>query len=349
MVDLSYCAELLDSVPDAVVIIDDLGKIVMVNRQTESLFGWKKGELTGEKMEILMPERFRKKHPEHRESYFHSPHVRPMGSMMNLFAINRSGKEFPVEISLSPLRGQRCVVASIRDVSDRIKLLENLKEQNKKLENFSHIISHNLRSPVGNLGMLLKFLKEEKSSKGRTFLIEKLEKNICNLSETLNKLLEVIQIKIESKRNREKICFMPVYQKICESLEGEIMETHANISADFSRAEEVEYLPVYLESIIQNLLSNALKYRHPKRIPQIQIETYRANSSVILSVRDNGLGIDLGCHREKIFGLHKTFHEHPDARGVGLFITRTQVEALGGKITLMSKVGEGTVFLVRLN
>lgn len=346
---MDICTELLDSVPDAVIIVDESGTIVQVNCQTEVLFKYGKSELVGASMEILMPKRFREKHPHHRKSYFQSPHVRPMGSMMNLLAVNRHGKEFPVEISLSPLKGQRCVVASIRDVTDRVQLMNNLREQNKKLENFSHIISHNLRSPVSNFGMLLQFLKTEKTSKGRALVIEKLEKNIFSLTGTLNKLLEVIQIRIESMKDRERVSFASVFEKIRDSLEGQIMETSASLTTDFSQASEIEYLTIYLESIIQNLLSNALKYSHPGRSPQIHIKTYRTPKSIILSVRDNGLGIDLNHNRDKIFGLHRTFHEHPEARGVGLFITRTQVEAMGGKITVMSKVNEGTVFFVRLN
>ena len=127
---------------------------------------------------------------------------------------------------------------------------------------------------------------------------------------------------------------------------GEILNSNAWIVSDFGASPQLSYYKPYLESIILNLLSNALKYRVPGREPEIRFETVMVNDKPVLKVHDNGLGIDLEKYGDQIFGLRKVFHENKDARGVGLFLTRTQVEAMGGKIKVVSKVGVGSTFIV---
>jgi signal transduction histidine kinase len=139
-----------------------------------------------------------------------------------------------------------------------------------------------------------------------------------------------------------------IFIKIKETLAGSILETGSRVTADFSKAKKIEYPRSYLESIMLNLLSNAIKYRSPERIPEIHFQTKYHNGQAILTVSDNGLGIDLQIYGDQLFNLNKTFHEHPEAKGVGLFITRTQVEAMGGSISAESKVDEGTTFIVVL-
>jgi signal transduction histidine kinase len=127
------------------------------------------------------------------------------------------------------------------------------------------------------------------------------------------------------------------------------METEAVVSFNFTKAPAIEYPRLYLESIMQNLLSNSLKYRSPLRTPVIFAETLFENGVLILKFKDNGLGIDLNRHSDKLFGLNKTFHRHEEAKGVGLFITKTQVEAMGGSITAVSEVEKGTTFIIYFN
>lgn len=130
---------------------------------------------------------------------------------------------------------------------------------------------------------------------------------------------------------------------------GKILETEAVVSYNFTKAPAIEYPRLYLESILQNLLSNSLKYRSALRTPVIYAETLFENGALILKFKDNGLGIDMNRHSDKLFGLNKTFHRHEEAKGVGLFITKTQVEAMGGSITAISEVDKGSTFIVYFN
>lgn len=222
-----------------------------------------------------------------------------------------------------------------------------LTKQNKQLEDFAYIVSHNLRGPTSNLKTLLSFYHKEEDINEKKIILEKLDTTVHNLEGTLNELLEVVSIRHDSKKDKEKLDFEVVLAKLIETYQGKIMETDARITFDFSLAETVEYSAVYLESIMQNLLSNAIKYRSQERNPVVHFETKQKNNKTCLMVSDNGLGINMKANGDRLFGLHKTFHKHPDAKGVGLFITKAQVEAMGGEITAESEVDQGTTFKIK--
>ncbi|MBC7847894.1 MAG: HAMP domain-containing histidine kinase [Flavobacterium sp.] len=228
-------------------------------------------------------------------------------------------------------------------VHDRTIYLTN---QNKQLEDFTHIISHNLRGPVSNLNSLLDFYKEGKTIEEKDEMMKMLEKTVNNIGNTLNELLEVVSIRHQSKKDREKVDFETIFSKMTETFQGQILKSKAIVTADFSRVPQMKYSSTYLESIMQNLLSNALKYSSPKRNPVIHFETNIFNNNFVMTVSDNGLGIDLSKNKSHIFGLHKTFHKHPEAKGIGLFLTKAQVEAMGGEISITSKLNEGTTFKI---
>ena len=224
-----------------------------------------------------------------------------------------------------------------------------LQQKNQQLLNFAHITSHNLRSPVSNLNSLLWLYKESQTEEEKALLFEKFETVIQNLSETLNELVDALKIQEDTGKKRESLLFEEVFKKVKDSMIGKIMETEAVVSYNFTKAPAIEYPRLYLESILQNLLSNSLKYRSPLRTPVIYAETLFENGILILKFKDNGLGIDLNRHSDKLFGLNKTFHRHEEAKGVGLFITKTQVEAMGGSITAISEVDKGSTFIIYFN
>ena len=221
-----------------------------------------------------------------------------------------------------------------------------LTRQNKQLEDFAHIVSHNLRGPVSNLKSLMHIYKEEETMADKDIIMDKFDTTTYNLESTLNELLEVVSIRHESKKDTEELVFNNVFSKLIDTYQGKIMETKAEVTSDFSAVSSIKYSSVYLESIMQNLLSNALKYRSVERMPRIHFKSFRKGKDTFLKVIDNGLGIDLAVHGNRLFGLHKTFHKHPEAKGVGLFITKAQVEAMGGEISVQSQVNKGTTFIV---
>ena len=253
-------------------------------------------------------------------------------------------------IDIKRIQGENKIIKTNKNlekiVVDRTVYLTN---QNKQLEDFAHIISHNLRGPVSNLNSLLQFYKDSKTMEEKNELMGMFEKTVNNIGSTLNELLEVVSIRHLSKNEKENINFETIFSKTTETFHGQILKSKAIVTADFSEVPEIEYSSTYLDSIIQNLLSNALKYSSTERTPIIHFETNNNDGSIELSVSDNGLGIDLSKNESQIFGLHKTFHQHPDAKGIGLFLTKAQVEAMGGEISVSSKLNEGTTFKIVFN
>ena len=269
--------------------------------------------------------------------------------------LHKLGHEFPVEISMANWKsgGEVYFSALIRDISERKiaeerqnKLNDFLIKQNKQLEEFAHIASHNLRAPISNIVALLKLYELDKNPENSEFVMNQLGVVSSNLNETINELTDVIKTSWELNKQKQKLSFDNVCKKVIQSVSRAIINSDASINTDFQNAPDIWYPKVYLESIMQNLISNAIKYRHPERKPVIDVFTSREDGKTILTVRDNGLGINLDKHANKIFGLRKTFHKNEDARGVGLFITKAQVESMGGNITVSSEVDKGSVFTI---
>lgn len=336
---------LLELTPDAIIMVNKKGVIELVNLQAEKLFGFQRDELMGQFIEVLIPNRVKDKHLKNRDNFFTNPHAHLMGSGMKLFGKRKDGTEFPIEVNLSPIESEGLIAASIRDVTDKF-LNDYLINKTKQLEDFAYITSHNLRSPVSNLTSLLNFYKAEKTKEGKELLFNKFEQTVDKLRDTLNNLMEVLIIQQGANIVKTSVNFFSIYNKVISDLEFYINECEADIIADFSEAPVIEYSKIYLESIIQNLLSNALKYSSPDRKPIIFINTSIIDGKIRLTVKDNGLGIDLKMYGSKMFGLNQIFHKHPDAKGIGLFITKAQVDSMGGQIFVESEVDKGTTFTI---
>lgn len=225
-------------------------------------------------------------------------------------------------------------------------LMNELTIQNQQLNDFANITSHNLRSPASNITALIASIEENSPVEEYKMIFEMLRKVAQNLNDSLNQLMEVLHIKKNKIIEKELLPFQEIYSKIAESLQGEILKSGAVIKANFNEVSEIAYSRIYLESIFHNLISNALKYRDTVRIPEITIHTELKNNIIYLHVSDNGLGIDLAKNGHKVFGMHQIFHNHPDAKGIGLFMTKTQIESMKGKISVVSEVNVGTTFTV---
>ncbi len=265
------------------------------------------------------------------------------------------GNTVDVEVIGTPIiyQGQPATQLMYHDISDRIileakqnSLNEYLIKQNKQLEEFAQIASHNLRAPIANIHSLLQLYEVDNSAENIQFVIEQLKITANNLYETINELTEVIKTSWELNKKKQKLSFSETLNKVKQDISIEIIQKNAVINENFDQIDALDYPKVYLESILQNLLSNALKYCSPDRNPDIKVATKIENNNVILSFKDNGLGIDLKRHGNKIFGLRKTFHQNENARGVGLFITKAQIDSMGGVITVKSEVNMGTEFIV---
>lgn len=235
-----------------------------------------------------------------------------------------------------------------RTIYELQQLSRRMSEKNRRLEDFAHIVSHNLRSPIGNMKALFNLYDHEDEAK-KPFLVNKIRTVSEKLSATVDDLTEIVKIHGNNGINREQLYFEAVLSHLKESLSAQIMEHDVEIIHDFKECPFIIYPKVYLESVILNLLTNAIKYRSPRRKPVIHLKSANSNGSVLLQCSDNGLGLDLDKYGDKLFRMNSTFHENQDARGVGLFITRNQVESMGGSIRVESEVDVGTTFTITFN
>ncbi|HEK20726.1 MULTISPECIES: PAS domain-containing sensor histidine kinase [unclassified Mucilaginibacter] len=223
-----------------------------------------------------------------------------------------------------------------------------LDDQNKRLQNFAYIVSHNLRSHAGNLKFMVDLFEETPAEHERAEIFSHIKTISQSLSATMSHLDEIVKMQAEISNGTKLLELADIFTNVISALQADIKMSGAQINTNFSNAPTVNYIPAYLESIFQNLLTNAIKYRHPERTPVINITTYKAGNEVFMAFEDNGMGIDLERYGNQLFGMYKTFHTNPDAKGIGLFMTRNQVEALGGYITVESAVNIGTKFTIKL-
>jgi PAS domain S-box-containing protein len=224
----------------------------------------------------------------------------------------------------------------------------HLKNKNRQLSSFAHIASHNLRAPVSNLLALKDFYKESTDLEDKSLLFSKVEIVIENLNETLNDLIDSVKIQYNKDIRHDPIIFDTVFDKTLVILDTQIATSKAIVTANFSEAPNIKYPKIYMESIMLNLLSNSIRYRSPDRVTKVHFRTAVDNNKILLIVTDNGLGIDLKKNGHKLFGLNNTFHRHPESKGVGLFMIKTQIEAIGGSILVESNVDRGTTFKIIL-
>jgi PAS domain S-box-containing protein len=370
---------LLEAAPDGIVEVDSCGRIVLVNSQAEKLFGYPREELLGKSVEILMPERFRERHPAHRGRYRAHSVIRPMGSGLDLRALRADGTEFAVDINLSPFKGETGpgVICVIRDVSDRkaaeeqIKILNQSLEQrtrdlavtNSELEirnrevekanrlksNFLATMSHELRTPLNSIIGFSDLLAEQAAGS----LTQKQERFVGHIQESSRYLLALISdildlSKIEAGRLELKyetfqmsVAVDEVLSTLRPSAVAKGIELRTEVSEElFLHADRVR-----LKQVLYNLLSNAIKFTSEKG--QVQLLARSKGSLLFTSVIDTGIGIP----REERESVFEAFHQVPAATqgvregtGLGLSITKLLVEQHGGRISVESEPGKGSCF-----
>ena len=235
----------------------------------------------------------------------------------------------------------------LRKANDQLSALNKyLVNQNKQLEDFAHITSHNLRAPIANMKALMHIMSETDNEEDPALYVGMFKAMILHIEETLNDLSEVVQIRKDLNVEKERLSFSDRLQKVKDILFVDIESSGIRITTDFTVAPDIEYPRIYLDSILQNLLTNAIKYRSRERSSTVHFRSWVVDGGVVLSAEDNGIGIDMERYGGKLFGFRKTFHKNKDAKGIGLFITKSQIEAMGGTIEAYSKPGAGTKFII---
>jgi len=224
------------------------------------------------------------------------------------------------------------------------ELLEVTESQNQRLLNFAYIVSHNLRSSSSNISMLASMLNSKLSKDEQEDFIEMIKVSSDNLNETITQLNEVVKIQTTKVSELQPILLKETIDKAIQSISALILDAKAEIKIAIDDKIQAYGIKPYMNSIFFNLLTNSIKYRSDKRKLKIAINVVSQDDDIIVSFSDNGLGIDLEKHGDKIFGMNKTFHKNNDAKGIGLFITKTHVEAMKGEIAVTSQVDKGTTF-----
>jgi PAS domain S-box-containing protein len=262
----------------------------------------------------------------------------------------------------------RFYVLQIVDITRRHQLADELSRKNSELEairsglinkigqmeELNHIIAHNLRGPANNIRMLVDMLKNiDEPATDTSFKLELpeivnyLDEGAASLTGSLETLMDVVQISINKGIIHDECDVSKLISNILSQLNSTIYETKALITLSIT-VRHITYPSVFLESIFYNLISNALKYISKERTPEVTISTYSAGGRNIISVKDNGLGINLEKYGKKLFKLNQVFHPGHDSKGVGLFLTRAQIESFGGSIEVKSQEHVGSEFIVTL-
>lgn len=238
-------------------------------------------------------------------------------------------------------------ISKMKIAEDKIKNLLNISsKQNDRLQNFAHIVSHNLRSHGGNLEMLLKLKKDEYPETINNEYFPLIEKAVNTLNETIHNLNEVAIHNSVDAKDLKLLNLLYYTNNAIDNIKALIIANKAKIEVLISNDINVIAIPAYLDSILINLLTNAVKFKRPNIDSKIKLEAKQEDNNIVFSVIDNGLGIDLKRHREKLFGMYNVFHEHKKSRGLGLFITKNQVDSIGGKIEVESDLGQGSKFKI---
>ncbi|MDT0687814.1 PAS domain-containing protein [Autumnicola psychrophila] len=272
--------------------------------------------------------------------------------------VRKDGTQFPVQLTFTAIRdnddiigylGVAADISEIKKVEQEVKsLLELTKDQNQRLRNFAHIVSHNLRSHSGNFGMLLDLYKQDHPEAAENEIVQLLGTASDNLKETVAHLNEVVLMNTKVAENLLPINLQNAINRATKNVSALSKEVNLEIINNVDANFEILGIPAYVESILLNFLTNGIKYRSPDRKSYIKLHAKKNQQFTILKIEDNGLGIDLKKYESKLFGMYNTFHHHKDARGIGLFITKNQIEAIGGKIEVESEVGKGTIFKLYL-
>jgi PAS domain S-box-containing protein len=348
---------IIEAMPNAIVVVDKKGTITLVNAQTETLFGYDRGELVGQPVEILVPEKIRPHHLDYQASFMDNPETRPMGEGRDLYGRHKNGHEVPVEIGLSSMENEEgiFILSVITNITERKRIEEQLKQQtdelarsNAELERFAYVASHDLQEPLRMVSSYLQLLerryKDRLDSDAHEFIGFAVD-GATRMKALINDLLAYSRVGSRGKTYKPTAC-EAVLERVLLNLEVAIAESEAAVTHDplpVVRGDEIQ-----LQQLFQNLISNALKFRS-EAPPHICIKVQPVDGQWLFSVQDNGIGFEQQF-ADRIFVIFQRLHsrEEYSGTGIGLAICKKIVERHGGRIWAESEPGQGSTFYFTL-
>jgi PAS domain S-box-containing protein len=344
---------LVEESPFGVYIIQNR-RFVYVNSKFEKIIGYTREELFEMKdtMQIVCEEEL----PYAEEQYRRRVEDGAKNIHMELKYRRKDGKEVwgSVHSTTTLYNGSEAVIGSLQDISERKlmeleqkKTMEELVDRNTTLEQFSYIVSHNLRSPVSTIvGMSEAVLALQLQPADKEQMLQGIRSSARKLDTVIKDLTTILTVRRNANEQREPVRFSELLNDVQQSLSENVKKENVKFITDFAAIDEMSTVKSYLYSVFYNLVSNSIKYRRSDVDPVIEIGSEINKDSVILYFRDNGLGINLQNKKKEIFGLYKRFHAHVEGKGVGLFMVKTQLESIGGKISVESEENSGTEFRI---
>ncbi len=231
---------------------------------------------------------------------------------------------------------------------EKEKLTNDIFQRNKNLEQFAYIISHNLRSPVANIiGFAEELIDENYSHEERNIFLMEILSSVRRLDEVIHDLNNILHLE-KGQEEREEVFLSQLIYTIKTSIINLLNKENVVINTNFNDVKTIYTSKSYIYSVFQNLIVNSIKYKMPGVNPIIEINSKKHDGKIFISIKDNGEGIDLKKHGHNVFGLYKRFHPDIEGKGIGLFMAKSQIESLGGKITLLSAPKQGTEFIIEL-
>ena len=352
----AYFKHLLESAPDAMIILDEQGKMAIVNAQAEGMFGYRREDMLGQAIEMLLPERLRDAHVGHRSGFYGDPRLRPMGLGMDLLARRQDGSEFPVEISLSPVAsaGGKFVSSVIRDVTKRKRMEDEIIAARKEAElankansAFLAAASHDLRQPVQALSLLNGALRRTVTDERALQMIDSQQHSLTAMTNLLNSLLDISRL--DAGAVTPELEEFPI-QRLIDRLSDEFARQAQHAGLEFSACpckSTVNSDPNLLAEIIQNFVSNAIRYTDKGGV---RLECSEKDGRCSIDVIDTGIGI-AEDQRDEIF---REFHQcnspgsSKEGFGLGLAIVKRLSDLLGLRIQVESDIGKGSTFSVSI-